>query len=156
MRTETRDYESDIWMGSKRDKGNVRVSRQVTIFNDDGGSRSTVAYSNWDGKGHYRTVAESGDGIIGTRTTRTAYTTEDPNVFDYREVSDSGRVLSRTEYQYSGRLPIKMIDRFVTPGTIGTPISNTVATGDITTCYHHDPSYNLDLKMAPSIAGGPL
>ena len=97
--------------------------------------------------GHFRVVSETGDEVGGTRTTRTQYFSSDPDLFDYREVSDGQRVLSRTDFEYSGRLVSKSVGRLNPPGSIGTPVNLTAQPGDIKTDYTYDPTtLNLSVK----------
>jgi len=72
------------------DEFNARVTGSRTVFNDDpvvvDGTATTVKYytdssfSDYDGVGHYRTTAVTGNLFGSSRTTTTAYNTVDPLV----------------------------------------------------------------------------
>ncbi len=117
----------------------------MTTFNDNGGIQSTVSYSNWDSMGHFQVETESGDDIGVPRTTRTKYTSFDPDVYDYREVSDGLQVVSRTDNHYAGFLVDHSIARLILPGTIATATASPLVAqvGDIKTDYIYDANLNL-------------
>jgi RHS repeat-associated protein len=140
-RLEELEYESDL-DGETPTGKNIRLNRQTTAFVDDGGKKSIAQYRDWSGLGLWREVVESGDGIEGTRITRTEYNGGDPTVFAYREVSDGTKVLSRVDNAYRatlvGSLELALsIERLTLPTAFGTPASTTALPGDIVTVYHY-------------------
>jgi len=154
VRTENRDYDADIRSGDHRNKRNVRMTRQLTTFNDDDNRQSSVAYSNWDSNGHFRVVSESGADIEGTRMTRTEYIGRDPEMVAIREVSDGVRVLSRTDNQFAvpnKRVLTKSIQRLTLPATLGTSINFVALPGDIRTEFTYDTSLNLTDKKVTDL-----
>jgi len=98
---------------------NARLEASARFFNDDGNRRATVDLSNFDGLGHYRAEALSGDFESGNaRTTvsnfnptRGTYpgsfvmpTPGEPwvlNTFDYRQTTE-GSQISREEFCFEG------------------------------------------------------
>lgn len=153
VRTEVRDYEADTdlfrFAFPARGKRNVRMSLQVTIYDDDEGRRSTVSYSDWDGQGHYQVMREAASDVAEARMTRTIYLGPDPERFLFREVSDGRRVIRRTDKRFStdgyGRLE-SSIERATLPARPGTPHDTVAGPGDIKTCYRYDSAGNVTEK----------
>lgn len=155
VRSEMRDYDADVNLSlGQRDKSNVRTSRAVTIYNDDGGRQSAVAYSDWDGDGHWRMVAETGRDIEGTRFTRTEYLGTDPQRFLFREVTDGRTVLERTDNHWGsldfagGTVTDFSVQKAAPPARLGTgAVSNPPAVvNDIKTTYTRNSYGNVVLK----------
>jgi len=149
VRTETREYEADDWLGEAK-KWNVRMNRFVTTFVDDGSKQAYTQYRDWNDKGLWRETVQGGDGISGSRITRVMYRSNvdthggDASVFDYREVSEGLRVLSRTDniYDTHGNLRVK-IERLIPPAGLGTPHDPNARSGDIVTEFSYDADNNV-------------
>jgi len=156
VRTETQEHESDGWSFGPRSKLNVRMSRKITAHIDDDSKTSTVAFREWDYRGHYRIELVSGDTIGDTRTTRTEYRGADPDRFLLREVSNGGTIVSRTENEYDpyGRVSLS-IQRLILPATPGSSFLSAdvpprrampPAPGDVLTHYQYDAAGNVIQK----------
>jgi RHS repeat-associated protein len=153
VRTIGTDYDADRVPGkSYRGRMNVRTTRQVTTYIDDNSKTATIAKTGWDNMGHWKSITESGDGIQGTRRTRSEYLGRDPARFLMREVSDGSQVISRIENQYdpNGML-VLTIQRLTLPSVIGQPATPAlpIINGDVLTTYtyHTDGTGNLDIKQ---------
>jgi RHS repeat-associated protein len=141
VRTEGKEYDADAAVvGSGLGQTNVRTKRTVTTFIDDGSRTATVANSNWDGVGHWKTVTELADGVE-PRTTRSEYRLTDPDRLLLREVQEQNRVVSRIENTYDGigRL-LLTIERKTLPSAINLPSTPQlpIVNGDVLTSYTWD------------------
>jgi YD repeat-containing protein len=140
VRVVTQEYDADM-VGLSRSRLDVRSKRQVTTYIDDDSKATIVANNDWDSKGHWKTVSESGDGIGSTRTTRREYYDYDPARLLMQETSDGTLVVSRAENQYdtNGR-PTLNIQRMTLPATVGQPATPLlpIASGDVLTTFTYD------------------
>jgi len=152
IRTEDHEYDADpsqAFGSSVRTKDNVRETRVVTTYSDDGGTQAVVESSDWNDRGLWREKIESGDGIMGTRRTRTQYGgSGDASLFDYREVTDGSRVLSRTENVYDTSNRVTMTnERAALPATLGTGVNPQQSDpSDVVTVYTYDADSNVTQK----------
>lgn len=146
IRAETRTYDGDINGTTQKKEGrNRRMSRIATIFQDDGGRQSVSEFRDWNQAGLWRETVETGDDVVGAKKTRTQYgTTGDPEIYDYREVTDGFRVLSRSDYLYdpTGRRVLS-IDRATLPMSMGTARYLTATDGDSIAVSAYDADNNL-------------
>ena len=141
LRTEETTYTPDIWPWTYT-KSNVRPVQTITTFNDDGGKQVIRTNSDWDNRGHWRTVSESGYGMTAPRITRTAYVERygRTDIYDYVEVTDANSVLSRSDYQYdtAGRLWFS-INRKTVPSVPESAVNPMAMPGDVVTKLTYDP-----------------
>ncbi len=150
IKSETREYDADhSTVYPNRTKSNVRVTRIVTTYADDGGKQSAVEYRDWNAKGLWRETIESGDDIDGVRKTRTAYRQDNgaDGVYDFREVTNGAKILSHVDNEYwVGTSNVKTeIARAITPSTPST-LSLAAAAGDVVTRYQYDIDNNVTQK----------
>ena len=140
-------------------KDNIRTVQTVTTFTDDGNKQMTTLNSNWDGSGHWKTVAETGFGMATPRLTHTNYirTALRSDIYAYRAVSDGNTVFSRSEYEYddSGGHLVKSIDRKVLPSAPNTPVQSTLTglEGDVVTEYEYYGTANGSTECLAPVTG---
>jgi RHS repeat-associated protein len=146
VRAETTGYDVDLDQNNSKTANNLRPSRKVTIYQDDGGKQSTVEYRDWNGKGLWRETVESGQDVDGVRVTHTDYgSTGDPNYYLYKEVSDGNQVVTRSDYAYDSlNRRTLSIDRLTLPLAPQTAGSMSAANGDVVTVF----TYNDDSTLA--------
>jgi len=150
VRMQTQEHDADtgqICQLGQRSRQNIRVTKATTTYIDDGGKQSSVSNSDWDTRGHWRSVTEIGGDVSGTRTTRTEFYDHDPDRFVYREVTDGKRVLSRTDNTLWNGDPVVSINRLSLPATPGTPATSATAPGDVVTVLAYDANANLTSKV---------
>jgi len=91
-------YTKDDGCGSTQlcTDGNQRITKERTIYHDDGNRTADIDYSDWDGLGHFRSMSLTGTFPSGWQTVYNGYNTRDAAVNPAPSGGSDGFIVSGT------------------------------------------------------------